>query len=441
MKKLKRFWVVVQVGFLCSVLATSCQKEEAVNLQKGKDAVDPTQSYSQDELVATPFGQISKSKVFAIDRGFTTKVENNQLLKIEESTGKVVEVLAVLPASINPNSKGQLSARISPINGGRNNLLYVHNTAPLNMRDFYTRFRASFIVPPAPTQTAVTIFTGLQMEILADATGQSLVYTLQYGPSAAGGGWYWSVTAWGISAGGNVTFYPISSTNGNANIAPGTSYTPSIVWDSSSGRYRINQNGVELMVYTPVQPSPVSSNGVPISDIYMFLNESPKASTLLYANDQCLQFTNVNVQANLGLTTVNWGDGNLSGPNMEVLTVVSNSSTVGQIEICFTKNRISSWQNEIWGGGGSDTGSPFYVYWDKSIHNPSSVKIELYQNGNFLRLWSNNVVGTSLAGTNWLSSPAYFIPEVGTGFNVKITSNDNPSLFDFKNVDFFSSDD
>ncbi len=99
---------------------------------------------------------------------------------------------------------------------------------------------------------------------------------------------------------------------------------------------------------------------------------------------------------------------------------------------------ISGWQDDIYG---SDTGSPLYIRWDGSIHNPSSVKIELFQNANFIRVLGNNVIGVNVEGTLWLSSPAYFILEEGTGFNVKITSNDNPNLFDFKDFDFYSSDD
>lgn len=351
MKKLLYVCWTTSVVFFFSVLL-SCQDDEP-------NGVKDVKVNTQDELVTTPFGQIPKSKVFAVDQGFTTKIENNQLLKIEESTGKVVQVLAELSSSANRDPRGQTSARtevVAPLRDYGGDILVVHNTAPSNDDDFYTRFSAQFSVPVAPTQTAVTIFTGLRMDIF-DASGRTLLVALQYGPSAAGGGWYWSVTAWQIDSGYNVTYYPISSANGNQNIAVGNTYKPTIAWDSNNKRYRVDLNGgtgTALMTYAPILGSPTSPAGVPISDIYVFLDESPTATTPLYSSDQCLPFTNINVQANGSTTTVNWGDGKLTGTNKELLTIASNSSTAGEVDICFSINtrlvHLSYGNNSPWSG-------------------------------------------------------------------------------------------
>src|SRR5436189_5306001 len=76
---------------LFAVLAmfiVSCEDD----ISKDDISKDPKPD-SEEEMVMTPWGPYPKSLTFLVEDGFTTKEENNQLLKVEIASGKVVKVL------------------------------------------------------------------------------------------------------------------------------------------------------------------------------------------------------------------------------------------------------------------------------------------------------------------------------------------------------------
>lgn len=77
-----------------------------------------------------------------------------------------------------------------------------------------------------------------------------------------------------------------------------------------------------------------------------------------------------------------------------------------------------------------DFTEPIEIKWNKDLVQTSSVKLELYQNNQFVHLIGNNVPNT---GTYSYPFMLYATPSAPYVFDtyIKITSNSNPSIFDY----------
>jgi hypothetical protein len=276
------------------------------------DSGNPTSTDLQDkQLVSTPFGPMDKSRVYHIEEGYQVKVEQGHLLKIESATGKVVQDLGELVTQTkNSNNAGRTESNDPWDNS--NDIISCSTGNNLN----HTNFSASITVPVAPTQNTETLFIGMKMLIFTPF--QSQLYTvLQYGPSAAGGGQYWSAACWQLFNG-----VATHSTIVN-NISPGTVLFPRI-------QYQSNQY---VAYFSNYSNSITYTTALTSSGIQFWLGGYPK-TTGAYPNQFSANFTDVKVQTGLTYPTLSWSPGT-SGSFGEQFKVISNSNTIGQVNLCF----------------------------------------------------------------------------------------------------------
>jgi hypothetical protein len=302
---------ILVIGVFIILSFNGCNDEPATQEQK-----------PQDEMVATPFGAVPKSKVFVIEEGYTTVIEDNRVLKIESSTGRIVQDLGEASSKTKPDAGGRTQG-VDPHFFSANDILAVVNSAPVNSTDRFSSFTSHIIVPVAPAQNTETIFIGNRMFIF-DNVQVELVAALQYGPSAAGGGWNWGAASWKRTSSGVVTTSPVAQ-----NLAPGSSQTIQILFSGNSYFASIGSSGSQT--YTP------NPAGVALSEISLFLAGSPKANASYPAQFKA-SLTGIvvvkNVNGTLSNPPVTW-TGTTSPSNGEHFKVVNTTSHNGQVDFCF----------------------------------------------------------------------------------------------------------
>lgn len=186
---------------LISVLFfTACGKEQ----QKSTKDVTPISEENKD-LVLTPGGWRLASKVGRVSPGEHISVNNDRLSSVDNVTGKVTKDFGIIerkagnepgyPKNINiPEAR-----RILPLASGWITYTYWSNPSSTPI----TYFASTFTVPPAPATSngqTIFLFPGLQNST------SILQPVLQWGPSAAGGGNYWAIVNWYVSANGSALF-------------------------------------------------------------------------------------------------------------------------------------------------------------------------------------------------------------------------------------------
>ncbi len=149
-----------------------------------------------EELVLTPGGYRPKSVVHLIEPGHTLKMISGRMQKLQPSGQIIADLGAIaerpglqplMPLNVFvPQEKLQVKPALG---SGWIAYAYWNNNTGHPISSFAT----TWVVPPAPaTRSGQTIFlfNGIQ--------NSTMIYqpVLQWGPSAAGGGNYWSVASW-----------------------------------------------------------------------------------------------------------------------------------------------------------------------------------------------------------------------------------------------------
>jgi hypothetical protein len=148
-------------------------------------------------MVLTPFGYMSAQHVHFIAENYEISIINNHVTKVESSTRKVVEDYGEVTRTKSIYGKQQTDLSVVPLPSGW--ITYASWTNNTTTKPI-TNFKTSWKVPTAPTTHSgqtLFLFNGMQ-DGLAN-TSHILQPVLQWGPSAAGGGLYWSVTNWYVS--------------------------------------------------------------------------------------------------------------------------------------------------------------------------------------------------------------------------------------------------
>jgi len=165
-----------------------------------------------DQQVLTPGGFRSQSLVHRIDPGFGVRLDNNVHKKVELATNQILDLPAAAggfvpawpvkrqlhgPGASAPGALPQLGS------GWITYAWWDSGATPI------TSFSTTWTVPQAPSTYSgqtIFLFNGIQN------TGSNfgiLQPVLQYGPSAAGGGNYWSIASWYVTSGGQAFHTPL----------------------------------------------------------------------------------------------------------------------------------------------------------------------------------------------------------------------------------------
>lgn len=160
-----------------------------------------------DELVLTPGGWRPKSKVHYVKSGHHVEVQDKKLKIVETETGNVIKDIVDLSKIPNESRiKTEVNKGISgtaPItNGWIANAEWTNdNGVPISY------FGTSWIVPSAPSNEdnqTIFLFNGIQQTPSGPFILQPV---LQWGPSFAGGGNYWSIANWYVDGQGGVALH------------------------------------------------------------------------------------------------------------------------------------------------------------------------------------------------------------------------------------------
>ncbi len=165
----------------------------------------------QEELVLTPGGWRPKSKVHRVEHGHHVSGKGGRLQIIETATGKVIKDLgeASKQKHNRPGGKARPRAAAAPLP----DVGWIENTGWSNTGSSpIAYFSTTWIVPPAPSSNdgqVVFIFNGLEQSGSgASPNGPFILQpVLQWGPSEAGGGSYWSITNWYVDGPGGTAVY------------------------------------------------------------------------------------------------------------------------------------------------------------------------------------------------------------------------------------------
>jgi hypothetical protein len=192
-----------------------------------------------DELVLTPGGYRPKSFVNAIEPGHgLTVLDTGEFAMFATATNKVVAQFARPPGLEaqftvhGPNGPPPTQSAPPPgaLPGGWQTYACWGTT-----EDAITYFATQWSVPPAPSTSSgqtIFLFNGIQN---AGANSGILQPVLQWGKSSAGGGAYWSVASWYVTASGqafNTNLVPVNTGDELLGIMTETG--------SSSGNYNYN---------------------------------------------------------------------------------------------------------------------------------------------------------------------------------------------------------
>jgi hypothetical protein len=159
-----------------------------------------------EEHVLTPGGLRPKSLVHTVEPGHTVDVAEGRL-RVMHPSGEVVADLGALPLRVagRPLMPRNVVAPPAPEEVvpafGSGWITYASWTNSTGTP--VSRFATTWVVPPAPSTDSgqtIFLFNGIQ--------NSTNIYqpVLQWGPSAAGGGSFWSVASWYVDGAGGAAF-------------------------------------------------------------------------------------------------------------------------------------------------------------------------------------------------------------------------------------------
>ena len=168
----------------------------------------PVRSHDDTDLVLTPGGLRPRSLVHQLETGQHVSVRGGRVQIIETATGEVVRDLGEAGKPGEGEAEPPSSAPSAvPALPGLPDLGWIENSQWHNGgAQPIVYFSTKWVVPPAPASSdnqTVYLFNGMQ----PDSAAHILQPVLQWGPSPAGGGNYWSITNWYADGQGGAAAY------------------------------------------------------------------------------------------------------------------------------------------------------------------------------------------------------------------------------------------
>ena len=211
----------------------------------------PVHKITDPDVVLTPGGMRPRKLVHLLEPGQHVSLKGGRIRIIETATGKVVKDLG--DAATHDDKPGKTPAALPQAPGpapgpgpipSLPDIGWIENSQWRNGgTDPIIYFSTTWVVPPAPSSSdsqTVFLFNGMQ----PDSAAHILQPVLQWGPSFAGGGNFWSITNWYADGQGGaaVTHAPVQVNPGDVlqgvmtctgQSASGFDYTSSFVGFSS----------------------------------------------------------------------------------------------------------------------------------------------------------------------------------------------------------------
>lgn len=322
------FYAIVCIGLL---IFAGCRKNGAV---PAVSTPDDDATALPDGSVLTPVGYMDKSKVHYIAPGFQLSMNQGHLQKVESATGKLVEDFGeVKPLEPKYNLALRTTVQTSPFARGGAVVPYVQGWIAYsywtntNTSNPITSFTTDWVVPSVPTtkgSQTVFLFNGMQN----GTTSASYIIqpVLQWGPSAAGGGKYWSITNWYVSA--SSAFYGTLS-----NVSAGTSLHGILKQTAVSGSnysYNSSFSGYPSSNALQINNVPQAYWASETLESYGVSNPSG-----MYPPNSFVAMKSIVMQQGSAYAPLSWSTAQATPGSAQKAVIISNSASNGEVDLYF----------------------------------------------------------------------------------------------------------
>jgi len=264
------------------------------------------------DKVLTPGGFRSRSLVHKVGEGESLRAVDNLVTKVDLATNELMEMpeISVAPEEVPALGSGWIT------------YAYWNNGTGSSITSFGTTWTVP-AAPSTPEGQTIFLFNGIQNY------GQNfgiLQPVLQWGPSAAGGGQFWSIASWYVTSGGQAFHTNL------INVSPG---------DNLIGVMTLTGQSGSLFNYTS-EFQGISGTNLPVSNIaeLLWCNETLEAYSVNqcsdYPNTNMTALTSINIQTAGGSPSLNWTPINNVQDCGQHTIVVSNDPTNGEVDIFYS---------------------------------------------------------------------------------------------------------
>jgi len=307
-----------------------------------------TVNNSKDEVVYTPSGPALKSQVHFVDSRHHLNMKDGNIQIVENKTGAVSQEFRSSASNgtnnIISNSRSKASKSVTPDDNGWMTYSQWDNTTITPISYLST----NWIVPLPPTTNSgqtIFLFNGL----CPDTWAWILQPVLQWGVSAAGGGNYWAISNWYVDD----SLYFCDTL---MNVSPGTNLQGIMTLTSdSSSNYSYNSSFIVDSSGTILPGCNLQVNNIPILTwAFQTLEVYGVTQCTDYPADTVVKMTNIIIKTDSINPTLVWTPQDAYTDFGQNTTIVSNSSTNGEVDIqfhtaCLSTNieNISSFSDAI----------------------------------------------------------------------------------------------
>jgi hypothetical protein len=289
-----------------------------------------------EELVPTPGGYRLKSQVHQVEPGNILRLRDNHIQKLDTSNAVVANYEKVDSSSRRPLLRGNASVTTKTIPESKKEL---PAPAPNWITFAYwsngtsnpiSSFKTTWVVPPPPTTQSVQLiylFNGIE-----NAKGDLILQpVLQWGASPIGGGKFWAVASWFVNSSG-------------------------IAFKSKLVRVNPGDNLVGLISLTGQKDTPagttydyncifhgIADTSLEIHDIQQlkWCSQTLEAYNITkcsdYPNTTKTRMTAIDIQTGGVRPTITWTIKNRITDCGQTTTIISDSSTNGQVNLCYRR--------------------------------------------------------------------------------------------------------
>jgi len=241
--------------------------------------------------VLTPFGYMPRSCVHGVGSDAVVLGQDQYgLLRVKHNDS---QLYAYPPCSTTDHIKARQvkigKAKLDPTVPVNSDPAYPNGWAAYSMYQNgapFTNYVGQWPVPSNPTQQdlqTVFLFTGFQNEYLDESSPEAVINiiqpVIQFGPSAAGGGNYWTMASWYVTSTGQALYSTLTPINAGDTIV-GTMSLQGGSWlidtkDTTNGkdtRITINTGVGELWAFVTLEVYSISSCGQYPNGAVLFSN-------------------------------------------------------------------------------------------------------------------------------------------------------------------------
>ncbi len=315
------------------------------------------------ERVLTPGGYRHPSRVHRVEHGHAIAHEPDRARPrlVNLATHQTIELAPVEPAAAVVPALGSGWITYAFWNNGTGHTL--------------TSFATTWVVPDPPSTNhnqTIFLFNGIQNY---GANFGILQPVLQWGPSAAGGGAFWSIASWYVTTGGDAFHTNLITVN------PGDTLIGVMAKTGQSGSLFNYSSAFQGINNTTLNVTNIAE--------LLWLNETLEA----YGVQTCSDYPNSNptalraiaVQTAGATPALNWTPVNAVTDCGQHAVVVSNSATNGEVDLFYRQQTWRSLGGTITSGISADAwaanrldvvvrgtnGNVFHKWWDGANWGPS----------------------------------------------------------------------